>query len=119
MFLVFKIVEAIGLGLYSCVVLRFHSILVSRTKGNAVRFLLCLVAIAACVFLPFLGWFVLIKQSQSAIRGFSSNQRLGWLLLLYICWMGTFWIYAIWNRRVLNERLRPPKKTDPNVATLL
>jgi hypothetical protein len=119
MFLVFKIVEAIGLGLYSCIVLRFHSILVSRTKDNAVRFLLSLATVAAGVFLPFLGWGVLLIQSQGAVRGFSPNQRLGWLLLLFCCWMGTFWIYAIWNRRVLNERLRPPKKTDPDVATLL
>jgi len=122
MFFAFKIVEALGLGLYSCTVMRFYSIWVSRTKSDALRLLLFLFGVAFIVFLPLLGWAVLLAQSQSAIRGFSRHQRLGWLFVLFFCWMGTFWFYAIWNWRVLNERLRLPKGTDsddPSVETLL
>ena len=122
MFFAFKVVESLGLGLYSCVVLRFYSILVSRTKNDGIRLLLSLLAAAFIVFLPIAGWGALLAQSQSAIHNFSRQQRQVWLFVLLFCWAGPVFLYRILNRRVFNERLCLPKKTapdDPPVETLL
>jgi hypothetical protein len=109
------ILGALGLGLYTCVGLRFYSILISRTKSDLFRFLLFLVCVALLILTPFLGWVALLQ----GFRLESKAQRLAWLFLTFFCWMGPFWAYAIANWRVLNERLRLPKNSatgDPSLS---
>jgi hypothetical protein len=112
MFFAIKAAEALGLGLYSSVVLRSYTILVSRTKSDAIRLLLFLIEIAVGIFIPLVGWAELLDQSSGIAHAWTRNQRMGWLFALFFCWMGPVWVYIISNWRILNQRLRLPKDID-------
>lgn len=124
MFFAIKIAEALGLGLYSCVVLRYYSILVSRTKSDVIRLLLFLAGITLIIALPGLGCMLLLDRCLSVARTWTPNERMAWLFALFICWMGPVYVYVIRNWRTLDQRLRLPKEKDPKpeeppVETLL
>ena len=101
-----------GIGVYTCTGLYFYSILVTRTKNDALRVLLFVLflvvfivgSLIACgAFADGVSPFDVLKSKP---RG--SNLRFEVLL----SWGVTVGAYIIMNWRGLNQRLRLPKDTQ-------
>ncbi len=90
-----KISAAILLGVYSSLGLHFYSVIVSRIKNEAVRFLLFLAAIALFIVGP------LFNLAGQHFKRPTGNLT----IILTPCWIGVVLLYLVLNWRAFNERL--------------
>jgi len=65
-----RILGALGLGVYTCVGIRFYSVLISHTKSDLFRLLLFLLCAALLFFAPLLGWASASSQKINGWHGF-------------------------------------------------
>lgn len=103
------ILGAVGIGLYTCAGLHFYSILVGRTKSDALRVLLFILCLALFIVGSLIGCGALADgvSPREVMRSRPRGSNLRFEVLL--SWGVTVWVYIIINWRVLNQRLRLPK----------
>lgn len=106
---VIRLFAGIGLGLYTCILVHYYSLLISRTRNEWGRFFVFLCGLAVFIFIPFFGCIALLFTGP---RPSTSNLRYLWFLVVFLSWIGTFWIYAIRNWRTLQKRLGPFEDSD-------
>ena len=108
MVLAIKIIDAVGLGLYTSAGTHVYSVLVSRTKNDGIRGLLFILFVALFIVGGLIGCAAI---ADGVVRGVMTskpsdeNSRIA----VFVFWMATFWAYAVMNWNVLKQRLGRPK----------
>jgi hypothetical protein len=100
-----KILESVGVGIYTTVGLHSYSVLASRTKSGALRALLFLIFIVFFIVGGFIGCAAImgaLYDTGQKPRPNDSNMR----GLTLLSWLGIVWIYIIFNWRILKQRLK-------------
>jgi hypothetical protein len=94
-----KILAAISLGVYTSFGLHYYSVLVSRTKNDAIRLILFLAAFGLFIAVPLAG-----------LGGHLFKRAGGNLtVILTPCWIGVVLIYLVLNWRAFDQRVRNPR----------
>ena len=106
------ILEAVGIGLYTCVGLYAYSVLIGRTKSDALRVILFILFLALFIVGSLLGCGAIADgvSLRDVLRSKPRGGNLRFEVLL--SWGATVCAYIAMNWRVLNQRFRLPKNSS-------
>jgi predicted MFS family arabinose efflux permease len=94
-----KIIAAISLGIYTSFGLHYYSLLVSRTRNEAVRLLLFLATVALFIGGP------LASLAGHLFKRAHANLT----IILTPCWICVVLVYLVLNWRTFDQRVRTPR----------
>lgn len=96
------------LGLYTAVGFHYYTFLVSRMRNDFVRIFFALLATALLIFGPLVA-FIWVAPPPKIVPP-SWRQSVSYLM--FLLWLSPVYVYWIWNRRAVNDRMARWKGTN-------